>query len=165
MGKKPTEEAWLEAERLARVSMDNHALLYKDAMTGQGIDRHLFALRVVAYGMNVESRFLTRVFDMPWSLSTSQQPQQQEPSFWKLLKRGENGKMGEFEKQWSPGGGFGPVADDGYGVSYMVAGEDRLFFHVSSKFSSKHTSSPRFRDEIKNALTDLKLIFTKATAL
>ena len=31
----------------------------------------------------------------------------------------------------SPGGGFGPVADDGYGVSYMVASEDATFFHVS----------------------------------
>lgn len=30
-------------------------------------------------------------------------------------------------------GGFGPVADDGYGVSYIVAGEDLLFFHISSK--------------------------------
>ena len=24
----------------------------------------------------------------------------------------------------SPGGGFGPVTDDGYGISYMFAGED-----------------------------------------
>lgn len=31
----------------------------------------------------------------------------------------------------SPGGGFGPVADDGYGVSYMVAREQETFFHVS----------------------------------
>lgn len=33
----------------------------------------------------------------------------------------------------SAGGGFGPVADDGYGVSYIIAGEDILFFHISSK--------------------------------
>lgn len=35
----------------------------------------------------------------------------------------------------SAGGGFGPVADDGYGVSYIIVGEDLLFFHVSSKKS------------------------------
>jgi carnitine O-palmitoyltransferase 1 len=39
----------------------------------------------------------------------------------------------------SAGGGFGPVADDGYGVSYIIAGEDLLFFHVSSKRSSSKT--------------------------
>ena len=39
----------------------------------------------------------------------------------------------------SAGGGFGPVANDGYGVSYMMAGEDVVFFHVSSKFSCSAT--------------------------
>lgn len=34
------------------------------------------------------------------------------------------------------------VADDGYGVSYMIAGENTIFFHVSSKFSSSETVSP-----------------------
>lgn len=33
------------------------------------------------------------------------------------------------------------VADDGYGVSYMIAGENTIFFHVSSKFSSSETVS------------------------
>lgn len=41
----------------------------------------------------------------------------------------------------SAGGGFGPVADDGYGVSYIIAGEDTLFFHISSKKSSPVTVS------------------------
>ena len=27
------------------------------------------------------------------------------------------------------------VADDGYGVSYIIAGEDIIFFHISSKRS------------------------------
>ena len=33
------------------------------------------------------------------------------------------------------------MADDGYGVSYMIAGENTIFFHVSSKFSSSETVS------------------------
>ena len=37
----------------------------------------------------------------------------------------------EDAKRISPGGGFGPVTDDGYGVSYMVASEDATYFHVS----------------------------------
>ena len=31
------------------------------------------------------------------------------------------------------------VADDGYGVSYIIAGEDILFFHISSKKSCSTT--------------------------
>jgi carnitine O-palmitoyltransferase 1 len=42
-------------------------------------------------------------------------------------------------KYISAGGGFGPVADDGYGVSYIIAGEDIVFFHISSKRSSSKT--------------------------
>ena len=109
--------------------------------------------------------------------------------------------------QVSPGGGFGPVTDDGYGVSYMVANEDevraaamrtlpgskptaadgfrggastivrvcvcaggggtrgvphptvQVFFHVSSKKSSKVTDAARFSRLIKEALLDLRTIF------
>lgn len=36
-------------------------------------------------------------------------------------------------------GGFGPVADRGYGVSYIVAGEHQISFHISSKRSADNT--------------------------
>jgi hypothetical protein len=39
----------------------------------------------------------------------------------------------------SAGGGFGPVADDGYGVSYIICGEDTIMIHISSKYSSPAT--------------------------
>lgn len=39
----------------------------------------------------------------------------------------------------SAGGGFGPVADRGYGVSYILAGEEQISFHVSSKRSAGNT--------------------------
>lgn len=31
------------------------------------------------------------------------------------------------------------VADDGYGVSYIIIGENLITFHISSKFSCPHT--------------------------
>ena len=31
----------------------------------------------------------------------------------------------------SAGGGFGPVSDQGYGVSYIICHEDLIMFHVS----------------------------------
>ncbi|VDM85185.1 unnamed protein product [Strongylus vulgaris] len=57
------------------------------------------------------------------------------------------------------GGGFGPVADRGYGVSYIVAGEDQISFHISSKRSADNTSSKEFREELKRSLRDMKALF------
>ena len=77
-----------------------HALSYKRAMTGQGIDRHLFCLYVMSKYLKIESPFLNKVLHEPWRLSTSQTPSQQ------------TGKL-DFNKnpeKISGGGGFGPVS-------------------------------------------------------
>jgi hypothetical protein len=42
------------------------------------VDRHLFALYVVAMGMGVEVPFLQEALSLPWRLSTSQLPQRQD---------------------------------------------------------------------------------------
>ncbi|KAJ1359360.1 hypothetical protein KIN20_018064 [Parelaphostrongylus tenuis] len=57
------------------------------------------------------------------------------------------------------GGGFGPVADRGYGVSYIVAGENQISFHISSKRSADNTSSREFREELKRSLKDMQTLF------
>ncbi|KAL3198777.1 hypothetical protein MRX96_044275 [Rhipicephalus microplus] len=67
--------------------------------------------------------------------------------------------LSKFPNFISAGGGFGPVADDGYGVSYLIAGEDHLFFHVSSKRSSPETDSLRFANHIEQSLKDMKALF------
>lgn len=100
-------------------------------MCGRGIDRHLFCLYVVSKYLEVDSPFLKEVLSEPWRLSTSQTP------------HGQTGRM-DLKKHpncISAGGGFGPVADDGYGVSYIIAGEDIVFFHISNKKSSTQTVS------------------------
>lgn len=61
--------------------------------------------------------------------------------------------------QLCPGGGFGPVSDKGYGVSYMMAGDSRIFFHVSSKRSCTATDSQGFVNEICRALDDMRMLF------
>lgn len=104
---------------------------YQDAMCGKGIDRHLFCLYVVSKYLEVDSPFLKKVLSEPWRLSTSQTP------------HGQTNRM-DLKKHpdcISAGGGFGPVADDGYGVSYIIAGEDILFFHISNKKQSTQTVS------------------------
>jgi len=57
---------------LLRAAANTHQGLYRDAMTGKGIDRHLFCLFVVSKYLNVDSPFLKEVLSEPWRLSTSQ---------------------------------------------------------------------------------------------
>ncbi|CAL4066368.1 unnamed protein product [Meganyctiphanes norvegica] len=142
------------AERIAllRKACVQHQRGYQDAMVGRGIDRHLFCLYVISKYLEVDSPFLSEVLSEPWRLSTSQTP------------HGQTDKM-DLSKNpncISAGGGFGPVADDGYGVSYIIAGEDTIFFHISSKKSSPVTDSPRFARQIEKSLSDVRTLFESA---
>lgn len=51
------------AERLAlfRKAADKHQNMYRLAMTGSGIDRHLFCLYIVSKYLGVDSPFLEKV--------------------------------------------------------------------------------------------------------
>lgn len=48
-------------KRLFRLASEKHQNLYRMAMTGAGIDRHLFCLYVVSKYLGVESPFLKEV--------------------------------------------------------------------------------------------------------
>lgn len=130
-----------------------HVLGYQEAMTGMGIDRHLFAMYVVSKYLDIESRFLQRVISEPWRLSTSQTP-----------VRGEYLDVKIHPELISAGGGFGPVADDGYGVSYIITGEDNIFFHVSCKRKSPKTDATKFASGIAKALADIQGLYQSKPA-
>lgn len=117
--------------KLLMKACERHQESYQNAMCGRGIDRHLFCLYVVSKYLEVESPFLKEVLSEPWRLSTSQTPHGQTSQM----------DLKKYPNCISAGGGFGPVADDGYGVSYIVAGEDLLFFHISCKNNCKSTVS------------------------
>ncbi|XP_061079498.1 carnitine O-palmitoyltransferase 1, liver isoform [Conger conger] len=131
--------------RLFRLAAEKHQNLYRLAMTGSGIDRHLFCLYVVSKYLGVESPFLKEVLSEPWRLSTSQTPVQQIELF----------DLVNHPEYISCGGGFGPVADDGYGVSYIIVAEDMFNFHISCKHSCAQTDAHRFGAHIRQALQDL----------
>uniref|UniRef100_A0AAZ3REQ0 carnitine O-palmitoyltransferase n=1 Tax=Oncorhynchus tshawytscha TaxID=74940 RepID=A0AAZ3REQ0_ONCTS len=131
--------------RLLRQASEKHQNLYKHAMTGAGIDRHLFCLYVVSKYLGVDSPFLKEVLSEPWHLSTSQTPVQQVELF----------DMVNHPEYVSCGGGFGPVADDGYGVSYTIMGENMMNFHISCKHSCSQTSSHKYGGQIRQALRDM----------
>ncbi|XP_061825134.1 carnitine O-palmitoyltransferase 1, muscle isoform isoform X1 [Nerophis lumbriciformis] len=139
------------SQRLAlfQKAAEQHQNMYRLAMTGSGIDRHLFCLYILSKYLGLDSPFLKQVLSEPWKLSTSQTPQQQ----LNLVD------VSKFPKYVSAGGGFGPVADDGYGVSYIIAGENLITFHISSKFSSPDTDSCRFGRHIQKAMVDIQALF------
>ncbi|CAI5744391.1 unnamed protein product [Peronospora destructor] len=147
-----------EKIKLLQRACDVHQDNYRNAMSGKGIDRHLFTLYCVSVGFGVESPFLNNALSRPWRLSTSQQPQQQTEN-WHLIEKVLHGTTFSIEDARCPGGGFGPVAEDGYGVSYMIAGEDMLGFHISSKNACPSTSSDKFANDIEQALADLKSLW------
>lgn len=144
-GKTPVEER----VKLLRSACKKHQAGYQDAMCGKGIDRHLFCLYVVSKYLEADSPFLKEVLSEPWRLSTSQTPHGQTTRL----------DLKKHPKCISAGGGFGPVADDGYGVSYIIAGEDLLFFHISHKKSCPTTDCHRFARKIEEALSDIKQMF------
>ncbi|KAF4081211.1 hypothetical protein AMELA_G00158840 [Ameiurus melas] len=146
MDEKQTRE---ERLRLLKVAAEKHQDLYRMAMTGKGIDRHIFCLYVVSKYLGVDSAFLKEVLSEPWRLSTSQTPLQQVDLF----------DLKKHPEYITSGGGFGPVADDGYGVSYIILGEDLINFHISSKRSSPETDSHRFGSRIKQAMLDILDLF------
>ncbi|KAM7414255.1 hypothetical protein PAMA_019193 [Pampus argenteus] len=138
-----------ERMKLLKQAAEKHQNMYRLAMTGKGIDRHLFCLYVVSKYLGEDSPFLKKVLSEPWRLSTSQTPLQQVELF-DLVRHPE---------YVSSGGGFGPVADDGYGVSYIIVGENLINFHISSKRSSPETDSHRFGGNIKRAMLDILDLF------
>uniref|UniRef100_A0A673IW54 carnitine O-palmitoyltransferase n=1 Tax=Sinocyclocheilus rhinocerous TaxID=307959 RepID=A0A673IW54_9TELE len=131
--------------RLFRTASEKHQQLYRMAMTGGGIDRHLFCLYLVSKYLGEESPFLKEVLSETWRLSTSQTPLQQVELF----------DFVNHPEYTTCGGGFGPVADDGYGVSYIIVGENMINLHISCKHSCPQTDSHKFGADIKKALEDL----------
>jgi carnitine O-palmitoyltransferase 1 len=131
---------------MLRAACDQHQRYTMETMIGEGVDRHLFSMFVVSVGISKPSAFLRSALGRKWTLSTSQVPPMQ-------CGEEAHAKAGSFHT-YSPNGGFGPVADNGYGVCYSVW-DDRLYFNVSAKVSAKNTSARRFHGRICQALKDI----------
>eukprot|EP00055_Hartaetosiga_balthica_P010121 m.42209 g.42209 ORF g.42209 m.42209 type:complete len:789 (+) comp7043_c0_seq1:74-2440(+) len=138
-----------ELKAMFKKATDLHVNNFKDSMAGKGIDRHLFCLLIASKWLKKDSPFLKEVLSAPWVLSTSQTPVQQTTLF--DLKNNLNKATG--------GGGFGPVADDGYGVSYIISSDEEVSFHITSKMSSSVTDSERFAHHIEQAMMDIKALY------
>ncbi|XP_016380169.1 carnitine O-palmitoyltransferase 1, liver isoform-like [Sinocyclocheilus rhinocerous] len=142
MNDKATRE---EKLKLLKVAAEKHQDLYRLAMTGDGIDRHLFCLYLVSKYLGEDSAFLKEVLSEPWRLSTSQTPLQQLDLF--DLKR-----HPEFV---TSGGGFGPF----FMGPCVNSALHLINFHISSKHSSPETDSHRFGSNIRKAMLDILDLF------
>lgn len=145
-----------EKLRLLQRAATRHVAGYTDAMTGAGCDRHAFALYCVASGLGIDSPFLKSALSVPWRLSTSQQPQQQ-TDLWDIRDPIWQGRI-------SPGGGFGPVSSLGYGVSYMIQGEQSIFFHISARAGGR-TNAARFQRLLFETLNEMQSVMQEALKL
>ncbi|GAA54518.1 carnitine O-palmitoyltransferase 1 [Clonorchis sinensis] len=135
---------------LLRDATNRHVRLVRDAISGKGVDRHLFALYVVSKFLHMDDQFLKKVLSDPWRLSTSQTPINQTgrlslPADHPDIDRG-------------CGGGFGPVDKNGYGVSYIFASDNCICLHISSSFGCPDTSSERFARTIGLALNRIRAL-------
>ncbi|XP_059761528.1 carnitine O-palmitoyltransferase 1, brain isoform isoform X3 [Balaenoptera ricei] len=148
---------WEDPQCLAlfRLAVDKHQALLKAAMSGQGVDRHLFALYIVSQFLHLQSPFLDQVHSEQWQLATSQIPVQQIHLF----------DVHSYPDYVSSGGGFGPADDHGYGVSYIFMGDDVITFHISSKKSSTRTDSHRLGQHIEDALLDVAALLQEGQRL
>lgn len=137
-----------------REASTNHVNMCLKASIGSGVDRHLFGLYVICSYLGLSSSFLKKAFAMPWGLSTSQTPTSQLDYITKKDK--------EFNII-CPGGGFGPVDPNGYGVSYTIMGDALINFHVSSNVDAESTDSQRFVENIEKAMCLMADFLDEAT--
>lgn len=137
-----------ETRKLLKEAVDYQCKYKFESMRGMGVDRHLFGLYVVAKGLKIDPLpkiFTDKAFNFSFKLSTSQSPVKL-TDLWSLERS-------------AMAGGFGAVTDDGYGVSYIVVGEDDVNFSIHSKRSCPKTDSRKFGAAIKQAMWDMRALY------
>ncbi|KAH9507364.1 hypothetical protein Btru_057910 [Bulinus truncatus] len=121
---------------LLRKAVASHRKYTEETVAGQGVDRHLLGLKLLALenGMNVPELFMDLSFKETshWKLSTSQ-------------------VASRFKAYLC----FGPVVPDGYGVCYNPQ-DDQLIFSISSFNNSPVTNSETFSQSLTESLVDMK---------
>ncbi|XP_012274626.1 carnitine O-acetyltransferase isoform X2 [Orussus abietinus] len=119
-------------------AIDAHKRFAGAATMGQGVDRHLFGMKMIAKSENMELPAFYK--DVGYTRSThftltSSQVAFKTPSFMC----------------------YGPVVPDGYGCCYNPRPED-IFFACSSFKSCKGTCSKSFAEALKQSLCEMKAL-------
>lgn len=124
---------------LLSAATKTHNTLTRESSTGRGIDRHLMGLRLLLRPDLKESHplFEDELFgkSQEWVLSTSG------------LSAGDR----------FYGTGFGAVYPNGYGINYL-AGDKLVKFGIESKVSNPETSTETFRQNLVEALREMRQV-------
>ncbi|XP_055896071.1 carnitine O-acetyltransferase-like isoform X2 [Biomphalaria glabrata] len=123
---------------LLRQAVVSHRKYTDETVAGQGIDRHLLGLKLIALenGMNVPQLFLD--------------PSYKESSHWKL-------STSQVASNYKAFLCFGPVVLDGYGICYNPQ-DEQFIFAISSYKSDSSTSSELFSDSLTKSLLDMQFL-------
>jgi carnitine O-acetyltransferase len=122
-----------------RAALDAHKDFTRAALTGEGVDRHLMGLYILARmsGMDpLPALFTDKGFlrSKEWTLSTSNISLSSSPMF----------------------GGFSSVSTNGYGVCYTLREGSLKASIAACTKSTNGTSALRFRDALASALVDMQ---------
>ncbi|PIC22275.1 hypothetical protein B9Z55_016386 [Caenorhabditis nigoni] len=143
------EQSTKETRRkLLQNACEVHVNNCKEIMLGNGVDRHIFILCVLAKGLGYSSPFLDFYASQKWLLSTSNIPNMtnsidEDSSVDKIML----------------GGSFGAVAQDGYGICYRFGGNQAILVHITSYHSSEITDSDRIGTHLREAFHILADLF------
>lgn len=130
-----------------------HGLLTKQAMIGEGVDRHLFALCCVAMAGGSMPEFLEKYKHSTWADSKIKN--------WELSTSCAPNGFGEFfnSKKYpmliSMGAGFGWT--NGFGVGYQL-NDESITFHTSCN-KTQNLSVDEFHDNLHESLVSISQLF------
>lgn len=121
-----------------RASVKQCTRYMRKATNGDGVDRHLLGLKILALGagMPLPAIFTDKAYQLPFQLSTSQTT-----------------------AYASLGGGFfpicgGPTGEPGVGASYVV-NEERLWFHITA-YAGQSITADAYAESLNKALLDMR---------
>ena len=165
MDPSATNDMKLQALRDATVY---HSARIKDALTGKGIERHLFALKCIADKKNIptpdffSSKSYQKLNHTILSTSNCGNPSLRckFASVFAICCITYSSRVLTFLFFVLPVFGFGPVVQDGFGIGYIIR-DDGLQYSISSK----HRQTERFAHTLKQTLIDIGKLLQPISSL
>jgi len=126
-----------------RAATEEHRQRSREACNGEGVDRHLLGLKLIAAEQGISplpGLLEAPIFKQGWVLSTSQVP-----------------------AKHCIVPGFGPVCEEGYGIGYCIM-LDRIYFHVTAKRSVPQNDAGKLATALERALIDIRALLDAAAS-
>lgn len=128
--------------KLLKEAVESHQKYAKMALQGQGVDRHLLGLKLMALENNMT---IPDFFNSPGYVKSGQ-------------FRMSTSQVASVNTSFMC---YGPLVENGYGCCYNPRKND-MFFAISSWRSNPETNSDEFHDTLKSALDDMQDVLSKA---